>query len=41
MLRIWTASQVIVAWGLKFWRPFDERITLKNQSIFNKDIIET
>jgi hypothetical protein len=32
MQRIWTAEQVSVAWGLKFWLPFDERITLKNQS---------
>jgi hypothetical protein len=33
MQRIWTAGQVNVAWGLKFWQPFDEKITLKNQSI--------
>jgi hypothetical protein len=33
MQRIWTAGQVIVAWGLKFWLPFDERTTSKNQGI--------
>jgi hypothetical protein len=30
MQRIWTAGQVNVAWGPKFWLPFDERKTLKN-----------
>jgi hypothetical protein len=36
MQRLWTAGQVNVAWGLKFWLPFDERITLQNQSISQK-----
>jgi len=29
MQRILTAGQINVAWGLIFWLPFDERITLK------------
>jgi hypothetical protein len=33
MQRIWTAGQVNVAWGLRFWLAFDERITLKNHRV--------
>jgi hypothetical protein len=29
MQKIWTAGQVNVAYWLKCWLPFDERITLK------------
>jgi hypothetical protein len=32
MQRIWNAGLVIVAWGLIFWLPFNERVILKNQS---------
>jgi hypothetical protein len=33
MQTIWTAGQINVSQGLIFLQPFDERITLKNQSI--------